>query len=134
MKRLLPAALFFLPFVALAQSQPADDPFARYLYPPELIMAHSQELGLGDKQRETIKSEVTKAQSRFFDLQWQTKEEGDKMLKLLQQSPLDETKILEQADRVMSLEREIKRTHLALLIRLRNLLTPEQQAKLQQFR
>ena len=119
---------------ALPLSAQQDDPIGRYLFPPELIMAHAQDLGLQDKQREVIKSEVTKAQSKFFDLQWQTKEESDKMVKLLQQSPADETKILEQADRVMSLEREIKRTHLTLLIRLRNLLTPEQQARLQQFR
>jgi Spy/CpxP family protein refolding chaperone len=134
MKRLIFGVVALLPLVSLAQSPPADDPIARYLYPPELIMAHAKDLGLQEKQRETIKNEVTKAQSRFFDLQWQAKEETDNMVKLLQQSPLDESRILEQADRVMSLEREIKRTHLTLLIRLRNLLTPEQQAKLQQLR
>ncbi|HSP16086.1 MAG TPA: periplasmic heavy metal sensor [Thermoanaerobaculia bacterium] len=136
MNRLAITLLVFLPFSAVAQPQPhpQDDPIGRFLFPPELIMAHSQDIGLQDKQRDIVKSEVQKAQSRFFDLQWQAKEETDKMVKLLQQSPLDETKILEQADRVMSLEREIKRTHLSLLIRLRNMLTPEQQGKLQQYR
>jgi Spy/CpxP family protein refolding chaperone len=124
------AALVVLPIAALAE----DDPIAKYLFPPELIMSHSQDLALQDKQRETIKSEVQKAQSKFFDLQWQAREETDRMVKLLEQSPADEAKILEQADRVMSLEREIKRTHLTLLVHLRNLLTPEQQAKLRQFR
>lgn len=128
-----------LPLSAAAQPQqpqphPPDDPLARFLFPPELIMAHASDIGLQDKQRETVKNEVTKAQSRFFDLQWQVKEESDKMAKLLQQSPLDEAKILEQADRVMSLERDIKKTHLSLLIHLRNMLTPEQQGRLQQFR
>ena len=124
------AALVVLPIAALAE----DDPIAKYLFPPELIMAHAQDLALQDKQRETIKSEVQKAQSKFFDLQWQAREETDKMVKLLEQSPADEVKILEQADRVMALEREIKRTHLTLLVHLRNLLTPEQQAKLRQVR
>ena len=124
------AALVVLPIAALAE----DDPIAKYLFPPELIMAHAQGLALQDKQRETIKSEVQKAQSKFFDLQWQAREETDKMVKLLEQSPADEVKILEQADRVMALEREIKRTHLTLLVHLRNLLTPEQQAKLRQVR
>src|SRR4029078_4938766 len=104
------------------------------LYPPEMIMWHAQDLQLQDKQRERVKSEVQNAQSKFFDLQWKTKEESEKMVKLMQQSPLDEAKILEQADRVMALEREIKRTHLTMLIHLRNMLTPEQQAKLQQFK
>ena len=56
------------------------------------------------------------------------------MVKLLQQSPADETKILEQADRIMALEREIKRAHLSLLVRIKNALTPEQIAKLESFR
>ena len=56
------------------------------------------------------------------------------MVKLLQQSPADETKILEQADRIMALEREIKCAHLSLLVRIKNALTPEQIAKLESFR
>ena len=124
------AALIVLPIAALAE----DDPIAKFLFPPELIMSHAQDLGLQDKQRETVKNEVQKAQSKFFDLQWKAREETDRMVKLLEQSPADEAKILEQADRVMALEREIKRTHLTLLVHLRNLLTPEQQAKLRQFR
>jgi len=103
MKRLITMLLVLVPLTAAAQTPPQDDPIGRYLYPPELIMAHSQDLGLQAKQREMIKSEVQKAQSKFFDLQWQAKEETDKMVKLLQQSPADETKILEQADRIMSL-------------------------------
>lgn len=138
MKRLIVAAIVLLPALALAQGppppHPPDDPIARFLYPPELIMSHAQEIGLQQNQRDAIKNEVTKAQSRFFDFQWQLKEATDTMVKLLQQSPLDEAKILEQADRMMSFEREIKRTHLSMLIHLRNLLTPEQQARLQPFR
>jgi Spy/CpxP family protein refolding chaperone len=133
--RLAIAALLLMsPLVAVAQSPPQEDPIGRYLYPPEVIMAHGQDLGLQEKDRLTIKNEVQKAQSKFFDLQWQAKEETDRMVKLLQQSPADEAKILEQADRIMALERDIKRTHLTLLVRLRNLLTPDQQAKLQRLR
>ena len=134
--RLAIIAAMLLPFAAFAQNQqpPQDDPIAHFLFPPELIMAHSQELGLQDKDRVEIKNEVQKAQSKFFDLQWQTKAETDKMVMLLQQTPADEAKILEQADRIMALERDIKRTHLTLLIRLKNLLTPDQQARLQRMR
>ena len=136
MKRLFFAITMLLPFSVIAQQPqpPQDDPIARLVFAPEVIMAHAHDIGLQDKQRDFVKAEVQKAQSKFFDLQWQTKEEGDKMARLLQQSPVDEVKVLEQADRVMSLEREIKRTHLTLLIRLKNMLTAEQQARLQQFR
>ena len=111
-----------------------DDPLARYLVPPELIMTHSSELSLAEKQRAAIKSEVQKAQSKFIDMQWDMKEETEKMVRLLQQTPADEARILEQADKVMSLEREIKKTQLSLLIRIRNTLTPEQLGKLEEIR
>src|SRR5437763_10699376 len=111
-----------------------DDPLARYLVPPDLIMAHSTELNLAERQRAAIKSEVQKAQSKFIDMQWDMKEETEKMARLLQQTPADEARILEQADKVMALEREIKKTQLSLLIRIRNVLTADQMAKLEEIR
>jgi Spy/CpxP family protein refolding chaperone len=124
------ALVLFIALPALAQ----EDPMARYLVPPDLIMAHSHELNLLDRQRAAIKAEVQKAQSKFIDLQWDMKEETEKMIKLLQQTPADEARVLEQADKVMSMEREIKKTQLALLIRIRNVLTAEQMAKLEEIR
>jgi hypothetical protein len=70
----------------LVAQQPNDDPMARYLGPPDLIMGQSQELDLHEKQREAIKSEVQKAQSMFIDWQWDMKEESEKMVRLLQQT------------------------------------------------
>ena len=131
-------AAAFVAASSFAQQQPpqppGDDPIGRYLVPPDLIMAHSQELNLQEKQRAAIKAEVQKAQSKFIDAQWDMKEETEKMVRLLQQTPADEARILEQADKVMALEREIKKTQLALLIRIRNVLTAEQMAKLEAIR
>jgi len=127
------ALIFFIAASSFAQEKP-DDPIGRYLVPPDLIMSHSHELNLIDKQRAAIKSEVQKAQTKFIDMQWDMKEETEKMVRLLQQTPADEARILEQADKVMSLEREIKKTQLALLIRIRNVLTAEQIAKLDEIR
>ena len=134
-KRLAFILLIAAPSFAQQQSpQPNDDPIGRYLVPPDLIMAHSQELNLLDKQRAAIKAEVQKAQAKFIDLQWDMKEETEKMVRLLQQTPADEARILEQADKVMALEREIKKTQLSLLIRIRNVLTADQMAKLEEIR
>src|SRR5713101_9851418 len=135
MKRLL----IFATFIALsangqAPPQPQDDPIGQQLVPPEMIMSQSQKLHLDDKQRATIKSEVQRAQSKFFDLQWEAKEAGDAMAQMLQQTPIDEAAVLQQADKVMSLEREIKKIHLSLLIRIKNALTREQIAELMQVR
>jgi Spy/CpxP family protein refolding chaperone len=130
-------ALFLIaPLAVLAQQQPSpdNDPIGRYLIPPELVMSQSEQIGLTEKQRAAIKGEIQKMQAKFLDAQWDLQEQTGKMTQLLQQSPADETKILEQADKIMALEREIKRAHLALLVRIKNTLTPEQVAKLEAIR
>jgi Spy/CpxP family protein refolding chaperone len=114
--------------------QPGEDPLAQHVFPPELIMKHAPEIGIDDKQRAAIKEAVQRTQSRFLDAQWELQAETEKMLKLLQATPVDETAVLAQADRVMDLERQIKKTHLALLVRLKNLLSDAQKAKLQELR
>ena len=93
-------------------------------------MSQSEALGLTDKQRGAIKAEIQKMQMKFIDAQWDLQENTSRMARLLQQVPVDEAKVLEQADRIMSLEREIKRAHLTLLIRIKNTLSAEQIAKL----
>ena len=135
MKHILLLCIFFVTISAWAQQpSPEDDPIGRQLFPPDLIMAQSQKLHLDDKQRTTIKTEVQRAQSKFFDLQWETKEAGEAMAQLLQQTPIDEARVLEQADKVMALEREIKKIHLSMLISIKNALTREQIAMLTQMR
>ncbi|PYQ34937.1 MAG: hypothetical protein DMF57_04635 [Acidobacteria bacterium] len=134
MKRLF-ITLLFLSISAFAQQPPPnDDPIGRQLFPPEIVMGHQEELGLQEKQRAAIRSEVHKVQSRFVDLQWQLSEDTEKMASLLRSTPIDEARVLEQADKVMAQEREVKKMQLSMLVRIRNLLTPEQIAKLQEIR
>ena len=134
MKRLF-ITLLFLSISAFAQQPPPnDDSIGRQLFPPEMVMGHQEELGLQEKQRAAIRSEVHKVQSRFVDLQWQLSEDTEKMASLLRSTPIDEARVLEQADKVMAQEREVKKMQLSMLVRIRNLLTPEQIAKLQEIR
>jgi Spy/CpxP family protein refolding chaperone len=113
---------------------PAKDPLAPHVFPPELVMRHAQEIGLDEKQRAAVKEAVMKMQARFLDLQWEIQEESEKMARLLQASPVDEAAVLAQADRVMGLEREVKKAHLSLLVRIKNLLSDAQREKLSQLR
>ena len=120
---------------ALAEQQPqGDDPVSRQLFPPELIMANQEDLQLQEKQRATIRSEVVKLQGKVVDLQWQLSEDAEKLAAALRAAPVDEAKALALADKVMAQEREVKRLHLAMLIRIKNALTPEQTAKLHEIR
>lgn len=136
MKRFLLLALLLTPIAAWPQQPPpaGGDPIGRYLVPPELVMSQSEALGLTEQQRAAIKGEIQKMQSRFIDAQWDLQEQTSRMAGLLQQVPVDEAKVLEQADKIMSLERDIKRAHLTLLVRIKNTLTAEQIAKLDRLR
>jgi len=110
------------------------DDFGRNFFPPELVMQHQSEIGLQDSQRAAIASAIQQAQSKFTDVQWKLSAEGEKMGKLLQPAQVDETQVLEEVDRILALEREMKRTQISLMVRIKNTLTPAQQAKLMEIR
>ena len=106
------------------------DDWGRNFFPPELVMQHQSEIGLQDSQRTALTSAIQQAQSKFMDVQWKLSAEGEKMGRLLQGPQVDEAQVLEEVDRILALEREIKRAQISLMVRIKNTLTPEQQAKL----
>ena len=116
------------------QTQGAGDPFLRFLFPPELIMQHQGDIGLTDAQRTTITTAIQQAQGKFVEAQFKLSGEGEKLARLLQGVSIDEAQAVEQVDRILSLEREVKRAQVGLLVRLKNALTPAQQARLAQLR
>lgn len=113
--------------------QPQPDPFAGNLFPPELIMQHQQALGLSEEQKNFVKTELLKTQTRFTELQWGLQEEVEKLSAAVKQDQVDETQALAQLDKVLGVEREIKRTYIGLLLRIKNKLTPEQQSRLREI-
>jgi Spy/CpxP family protein refolding chaperone len=121
---------------AVAQNQPHEpqpDPFAGNLFPPELIMQNQQALGLSEEQKNFIKDELRKTPGLLTDVQFDLPKEMEKLVALMKQVPVDEAQTLTQLDKVLELERKIKRTHVGLLIRLKNNLKPEQQTKLREI-
>jgi Spy/CpxP family protein refolding chaperone len=110
------------------------DDFGRNFFPPELVMQHQTEIGLQDAQRAALTSAVQQAQGKFMDLQWKLSAEGEKMGRLLQPAQVDETQVLEEVDRILVLEREMKRAQIGLMVRIKNTLTAPQQAKLAEIR
>ena len=115
-------------------SGPAPDDFGRNFFPPVLVMQHQSEIGLQDSQRAALASAIQQAQGKFTDVQWKLSAEGEKMGRLLQPAQVDETQVLEEVDRILVLEREMKRTQISLMVRIKNTLTPAQQAKLAEIR
>ena len=132
------ALLLFIAGAARAQQPPPQppqpDPIGENLFPPELVMQYQQAIGLSEEQRNLIKAEVQKAQAHFTDLQWQLQSETETMASLLRAPRADEQQVLAQLDKILNLEREIKRTQITLVVRIKNSLTPEQQARLRELK
>lgn len=115
-------------------SRPSDDPIGQNLFPPDLVMRNRQAIALTAEQSEFIKNEVQKAQANFTDLQWQMMAEQETLASLLKQDHVDETQALAELDKVLNLERTIKHAQVSLVLRIKNRLTPEQQAKLRELK
>jgi Spy/CpxP family protein refolding chaperone len=52
----------------------------------------------------------------------------------LRQDQVDEQQTLAQLDKILNIEREIKRAQFTLLIQIKNRLTPEQRARLMEIK
>jgi Spy/CpxP family protein refolding chaperone len=131
--KLLSLALMLLFGAATAGAQqPQSDPLGENFFSPELVMQHQQALELTEEQKIFFKTELRQAQVRFTELQWQLQDEMERLLALVKQDRVDESQTLAQLDKILNLEREIKRAQIGLLVRLKNKLTPEQQLKLRE--
>jgi len=114
--------------------RPPDDPLADALFPPELVMQHTRELALTDEQKTYMRSEIQRTTTRFNELQWQLQDAIEALHETMKANSVNEQLALSQLDKVLDSEREIKRSHMELAIRIKNKLTPEQQTKLQSMK
>lgn len=113
------------------QMQPApDDPIGRNLFPPELIMRYQQDIALAPEQRAAITKAIQDFQNKTVELQWQMQDQTQRLATSLSKPSVDEAAALQQLDQVLNVEREVKRAHIGLLIKLKNTLSPAQQSKL----
>jgi len=114
--------------------QPGPDPLGQSFFAPELVMQNQQAIGLTDEQKSYLRTELRDAQLKFTELQWKLQDEAEKMVSLANQPHVDEQQALAQLERVLTVEREVKRAQISLLVHIKNKLTPEQQAKLEDLR
>ena len=113
---------------------PKRDPVKAHVFPPELVMQHQKEIALSEEQKKSFKEEIRKAQAEFIELEWNLQDQVESFVSLLSRERVEEEKTLAQLGKVLALEAQIKRKQLRLAIRLKNLLSPEQQTRLQEIR
>lgn len=115
-------------------SVPPMDPLGDVMFPPDLILGHSREIMLTAEQKSFMRGEIQKTTNRFNELQWALHDSMEDLHQVLEASSVNDQQALGLLDKVLDIEREIKRLHFGMGIRLKNKLTPEQQAKLQSIR
>ena len=114
--------------------QPDQDPVGQNLFPPELVMQHQEAIGLSDEQKTYLKGEIRDAQLKFTEAQFKLQDEMERMVAIVKQPHVEEKDALAQLEKVLAMEREIKRLQVTLLVHIKNKLTPEQQARLAAIR
>jgi len=99
-------------------------------FSPQLVMHHQQEIGLTPDQQKTIRTEEVNFAGHVTDLQWDKSAMEQSLAGLLKQDNPDEKAILAEQEKLLKIEGDIKLSHLTMLIRIKNALTPEQKVKL----
>jgi len=123
-------ALCLLPALAgpvlQADEKKDDDWMAGRLFAPELLLAHRVDLNLSDAQRDTLRREIVAVQSKVPEIDYEMLDRATAVQAMLDKRPIDDKAVLAEVDRLLQAEMKKKELYLAMLINLRNMLTPAQ--------
>jgi Spy/CpxP family protein refolding chaperone len=97
-------------------------------------MQHRRAIELSDEQRDAISRLIGDLQGRVVTLQWELLDEMEQLTQTMAASRVELDRALDQLNTVLDTERRIKQAHLEMLVRIKNLLRPEQQAALERLR
>lgn len=128
------SAIGLVPTAVHAQDAVGEESFAEFLFAPELLMQHRRAILLTDQQRDDASRIIQDLQGRVVSLQWELLDEMGSLSESLEGSRVDLDLAMDRFAGVLEREAEIKRLHLEMLIRLKNLLTPQQQSQLARLR
>jgi Spy/CpxP family protein refolding chaperone len=127
------AAGSLLAGTAVAQEK-KDDKLEKAFFDPQLVLQRARDIGLTPQQRQQIMEAVKKIQTELVPIQLDMAEPAVELLELVDQPQVDEAAAISRADKVLKIENEVKKLQMSLLIRIKNVLTKEQQAKLRAIR
>ncbi len=125
--------LFILPLLVSTLAN-AQDVFKAELFSAELVLKHREELELSNNQIDNIKNAYTNDMSVYNSLKWDLDAELVKMEGLLSQIQIDSKLALNQMNKILDLEKDLKLKRLNLMINIKNELTEGQQKKLQEIK
>jgi Spy/CpxP family protein refolding chaperone len=108
--------------------------FLDQVFRPEVIMRNQRAINLTTEQRDAITKTMGATQETLVELRWKFEGASQELTEIITPDQVDEKAVLEKARQVMDIEQQIKQEHLLLLVRVKNILTPEQQMKLREIR
>lgn len=125
------AATLFLG-AACAVAQPPPEPGHHRRRPPfeQILELHADRLNLDDATLEKIRAIAVEARKEARPLHERLRESREAMRRLLDQEPPDEGAVMEQAERIGTLEIEVQKQRLRTMLKIRALLTPAQRREL----
>lgn len=124
MKKLMIACFVFLSAALFAQGF-LDLPRGRWWQNNKV----AQELGLSPDQRKALDGLMLSQEEKMIDLKAALEKEELRLRDLLDRPTLDERAVLQQVDRTLAARMELQRNRMAMFIKVRGILTPEQWAK-----
>jgi len=127
------AGLMALAGPALAQEK-KDDRFEKAFFDPQLVLQRAKEIGVTSQQRTAILDVIKKAQVELVPLQMDMAEPALELVEMIEEAKIDEAAALAKADKMLKIENEVKKVQMSLLIRIKNLLTKDQQDRLRAIR
>src|SRR6187431_510089 len=120
--------LFIITLAAAAHHAPAQDIFQQKLYAPELVLKYREEAGLSADQVEKIKTIYNTDLPAYNNKKWDLDAAMARLEQLMSPNSVNAKAADDQLGKALALETEIKKMKLATLVKIKNILTPEQQA------
>jgi hypothetical protein len=111
--------------VAMAAG-PKEDVFKGKLFPPNVILEHQAALSLSKQQFTAIRAAVVEVQAGVAEHEWDMREAYQALMSELDKSPIDESRVIAHADVALQAENQVKKKQMAMLVRVKNLLTAKQ--------
>lgn len=122
----LPVVIAILGMSTALAAGPKEDVFKGKLFPPNVILEHQEDLDLSKAQFKAIRAAVVEVQSGVAEHEWDMKEAYQALMQELDKAPVDEERVLAHASKALLAENQVKKKQMAMLVRLKNLLTEEQ--------
>lgn len=111
---------------SLLAAEPKEDVFKGKLFAPDLILKQQAALGLSKDQYTAIRAAVVEVQTGVAEHEWDLREAYQALMAELDRAPVDEAAVLIHVNAALLAENQVKKKQVAMLVRLKNLLTAEQ--------